>query len=135
MTLARLIRLEGVTAAIDAGPCALVIGNFDGVHRGHQAVFAEAVALVRGGKPLSVCALTFDPHPSRVVGTGAQPLLTSLEDRVELIGRCGVERVYARRFDSTFASWTPERFATELVADLLQARMVVVGEDFRFGVK
>lgn len=135
MTLARLIRLEGATTAVDAGPCVLVIGNFDGVHRGHQAVFAEAVALKGGGPLLSVCALTFDPHPSRVLGTGAQPLLTSLEDRVELIGRSGVERVYARRFDSAFASWPPERFAAELVADLLHARMVVVGEDFRFGAR
>jgi riboflavin kinase/FMN adenylyltransferase len=137
MTLPPLIRLDGATplAAIDAGPCALVIGNFDGVHRGHQAVLAEAVALAGLGQPLAVCALTFDPHPSSVVGAGAQPLLTSLEDRVELMASAGVQRVYARRFDLAFASWSPERFAAELVADALQARVVVVGEDFRFGVK
>ncbi len=137
MTLARLIRLDSARppAAIDAGPCALVIGNFDGVHRGHQAVLAEAAAIVGGGEPHALCALTFDPHPSRVVGGAVQPLLTSLEDRVELIGGAGVQRVYARRFDVAFAAWSPERFATELVADWLQARVVVVGEDFRFGAK
>jgi riboflavin kinase/FMN adenylyltransferase len=136
MTLARLTRLDGSTprAAVGAQPCALVIGNFDGVHRGHQAVLAQAVALARSAH-LSVCALTFDPHPSQVVGAEPQPLLTSLEDRVELMGLAGVERVYARRFDQAFASWSPEQFATELVADLLQARIVVVGEDFRFGIR
>jgi riboflavin kinase/FMN adenylyltransferase len=61
--------------------------------------------------------------------------LTSLEDRVELIGAAGAQRVYVRRFDVAFAAWSPERFATELVSDLLQARVVVVGEDFRFGAK
>jgi len=137
MTLARLVRLDGTTplAAADAGPCALVIGNFDGVHRGHQAVFTEAAAIVGGGDPLALCALTFDPHPSRVVGGVVQPLLTSLEDRVERIGAAGVQRVYARRFDAAFAAWSPERFANELVADMLKARVVVVGEDFRFGAK
>jgi riboflavin kinase/FMN adenylyltransferase len=137
MTLPRLVRLDGATppAAVDAEPCALVIGNFDGVHRGHQAVLAEAVALASVGQSLAVHALTFDPHPSGVVGAGAQPLLTTLEDRVELMASAGVQRVYARRFDLAFASWSPQRFAAELVADALQARVVVVGEDFRFGVK
>jgi riboflavin kinase/FMN adenylyltransferase len=137
MTLPRLIRLEEATPlpALKAEACALVIGNFDGVHRGHQAVLAQAVALARVDEPLAVCALTFDPHPAQVLGSGAQPLLTSLEDRVELMGKAGVERVYARRFDLAFASWSPQRFAAELVTDWLRARIVVVGENFRFGVR
>src|SRR5271156_3288650 len=119
MTLPRLIRLEEATSlpALGAEACALVIGNFDGVHRGHQAVLAQAVALARVAQPLEVCALTFDPHPAQVLGTGAQPLLTSLEERVDLMGKAGVERVYARRFDLAFASCSPQRFAAELVAD------------------
>jgi riboflavin kinase/FMN adenylyltransferase len=136
MSLAQLVRLDETTplAALDAAPCALVIGNFDGVHLGHRSVLAQAVALSRTDPSLEVCALTFDPHPSRVVGTGAQPLLTSLEDRVELMGQAGVARVYARHFDLAFASWSPERFVAQLVA-ALRARVVVVGENFRFGAK
>lgn len=115
-------------------PCALVIGNFDGVHLGHQAVLREAVAEARNGR-LSPCALTFEPHPSSVVGSGAPPMLTTLERRAELMGALGIERVYVRKFDETFAAWTAERFAEELVAGGLQARSVVVGRNFRFGAR
>ena len=79
--------------------CVLVIGNFDGVHRGHQAVLAEAVNAARA-QGLVPSVLTFDPHPAAVVGSGAPPLLTTLERRAELMGVLGVERVYARRFDA-----------------------------------
>jgi riboflavin kinase/FMN adenylyltransferase len=136
MTAARLVHVDGGTSAsdLDATPCALVVGNFDGVHRGHQTVLAEAVenARVVG---LSACVLTFDPHPASVVGAGAAPLLTTLERRAELVGAMGVQRMYVRRFDREFASWSPERFARDLVAGALAARIVVVGENFRFGAK
>jgi riboflavin kinase/FMN adenylyltransferase len=117
-----------------ADPCALVIGNFDGVHLGHQAVLREAVAEAQGSR-LSPCALTFEPHPSSVVGSGAPPMLTTLERRAELMGALGIERVYVRKFDEAFAAWTAERFAEELVAGALQARAVVVGRNFRFGAR
>ncbi len=117
-----------------ASPCVLVIGNFDGVHLGHQSVLREAVAdAARLGLPARV--LTFEPHPAAIVGPSAPPLLTTLERRVELMGALGVERVYVRPFDAAFASWTPERFARELVAGMLQARLVVVGQNFRFGAR
>jgi riboflavin kinase/FMN adenylyltransferase len=136
MSTARLVFVDDATPveALGASPCALVIGNFDGVHRGHQAVLKQAVADAQA-TGLAACALTFDPHPALIVGAGAPPLLTSIEDRVELIGAMGVARVYARRFDARFAAWSPERFATELVAHALEARLVVVGENFRFGAK
>jgi riboflavin kinase/FMN adenylyltransferase len=114
--------------------CALVVGNFDGVHKGHQAVLAEAVSAARS-EGLVSSVLTFDPHPAAVVGTGAPPVLTTVEDRADLMGALGVERVYVRRFDAGFASWEPARFARELVAGALQARLVVVGQNFRFGAK
>ena len=133
---AQLVRVEGETTreAIGAEPCALVVGNFDGVHRGHQAVLREAVALAGAGK-LAACVLTFDPHPGLVVGRGAPPLLTTLERRAELAGAIGVERVYVRRFDAEFAAWSPGRFVSDLVVEALAARVVVVGENFRFGAK
>jgi riboflavin kinase/FMN adenylyltransferase len=133
---ARLVRFEGSTSreAIGAIACSLVVGNFDGVHRGHQAVLREAVAHARGAG-LAACVLTFDPHPAVVVGGGAPPLLTTLERRAELAGELGVERMYVRRFDAEFAAWSPERFARDLVAGALEAKVVVVGENFRFGAK
>jgi riboflavin kinase/FMN adenylyltransferase len=114
--------------------CALVIGNFDGVHKGHQSVLVEEVQIARG-LGLVPSVLTFDPHPAAVVGGGAPPVLTTLERRAELMGELGVERLYVRRFDAVFASWEPERFARDLVAEALLARVVVVGQNFRFGTK
>jgi riboflavin kinase / FMN adenylyltransferase len=104
------------------------------VHLGHQAVLREAVERARASG-LAPCVLTFDPHPAVVVGGGAPPLLTTVERRAELAGELGVERVYVRRFDAEFAAWSPERFARDLVAGALKARVMVVGENFRFGAK
>jgi riboflavin kinase/FMN adenylyltransferase len=133
---ARLVAIAGDTSAevIAAVPCSLVVGNFDGVHRGHQAVLREAVEHA-AASGLAACVLTFDPHPAAVVGGGAPPLLTTFERRAELAGELGVERMYVRRFDAELAAWSPERFARDLVAAALQAKVVVVGENFRFGAK
>ncbi len=134
--MARPVFVDDATPAgkLATEACVLVIGNFDGVHRGHRAVLEQAVRDARDAG-LEACALTFDPHPSEVVGPGAPLFLTSLEDRVDLIGALGIDRVYVRRFDLAFASWTPERFARDLVARSLSAKVVVVGENFRFGAR
>jgi riboflavin kinase/FMN adenylyltransferase len=136
MSAVRLVPVDDSTApeALLAAPSALVIGNFDGVHRGHQAVLANAASDARA-RGLEACALTFDPHPAEVVGSGAPPLLTRMDERVALMGELGIQRVYVRRFDAAFAAWSPERFARDLVARFLRARVVVVGENFRFGAR
>ncbi len=133
---ARLIHVDDASTRESLGStaCVLVIGNFDGVHLGHQAVLREAVAHARASA-LSPSVLTFDPHPAAVVGRGAPPLLTTLEQRAELMGELGVERMYVRQFDAGFAAWKPEHFASQLVAGALEARFVVVGENFLFGAK
>lgn len=134
---ARLVRFDDATPRemLAAVPCSLVIGNFDGVHRGHQAVLREAVAHAKASG-LSACVLTFEPHPASVVGGRFAPaLLTTFEGRAELAGALGVDCVYVRHFDRAFASWSPERFASDLVAGALGAKVVVVGEDFRFGAR
>jgi riboflavin kinase/FMN adenylyltransferase len=133
---ARLVAVDDDTSgeALHAVPCSLVVGNFDGMHKGHQAVLREAVANARSSG-LAACVLTFDPHPGAVVGRGAPPLLTTLARRAELAGELGVERVYVRRFDASFAAWPPDRFARDLVSATLKAKVVVVGENFRFGAK
>jgi len=113
-------------------PSVVAIGNFDGVHRGHQAILADAGREARA-LGLSVCALTFDPHPAAVLGRSAPPMLTTLARRAELLGRAGADRVVVRRFDREFSAWEPERFARDLIAARLHAKLVLVGENFHFG--
>ncbi len=126
-------------ARVRAGGASVVaVGKFDGVHRGHQAVIAEARAHA-AARGLTTTALTFDPHPAEVVGPEDQrrpwPRLTSLSRRAELLGRAGADRVVVRRFDAAFAAWSPEAFARDLLASTLGARVVLVGENFRFGAQ
>ncbi|HVH42161.1 MAG TPA: bifunctional riboflavin kinase/FAD synthetase [Labilithrix sp.] len=111
---------------------AVIIGNLDGVHRGHQAVLrqARAIADARG---LSTVVLTFDPHPTEVLRGSGPPRLATLERRIELLRRHGADEVVVEPFTQELAAVTPERFAKELLADRLGAKAVVVGENFRFG--
>ena len=134
-TLVPFVRVsDSSPAPSPACDAVVVIGNFDGVHRGHQAVLSEAVRDA-GAHGQGAVVLTFDPHPAAVVSGGAPPLLTTLERRAELVLRLGVERIYARHFDAAFAAWSPDRFVRELVHGALRAKVVSVGENFRFGAK
>jgi riboflavin kinase / FMN adenylyltransferase len=116
------------------GPSVVVIGNFDGVHLGHQAVLRQARALA-DARSLGCVVLTFSPHPAEVLGRGAPPQLTTLATRIELLRAHGATDVVVEPFTMELAGWSPERFAHELLAARLQARIVVVGENFRFGHK
>lgn len=124
-------------------PSVVVIGNLDGVHRGHQALLAAAGALARA-RGAALSALTFDPHPARYFAAAAPPgaearpapaALYSLEDRLSLLARLGVERVLCQRFDAPFAALSPERFVSDVLVGALRACAVVVGEDFAFGAR
>jgi riboflavin kinase/FMN adenylyltransferase len=131
--------LDGETKAAVLAPdlrygTVVVTGNFDGVHRGHQALFARAKSEA-DARHLVPVALTFDPHPRAVLGTGAPLLLTSTPRRVALIARLGVAHVFVRRFDRELAAWSPERFVTDLLVNDLSARVVIAGDNFRFGAK
>jgi riboflavin kinase/FMN adenylyltransferase len=112
----------------------VVTGNFDGVHRGHQALFARAHDEARA-RGLTAVALTFDPHPRSVLGGTPPALLTSTERRVELVVSLGVRHIFIRRFDRAFAAWQPEVFVEKLLVGTLGARVVVAGDNFRFGAK
>ena len=115
-------------------PASLVaIGNFDGVHRGHQAVIAQAISLARESS-LAPLVLTFDPHPSVVLGRGALPALTSLERKLELLCRQSPAlSVVVEPFTLELAKTEPAEFAERLLVDALGAKVVLVGENFRFG--
>lgn len=113
---------------------AIVIGNLDGVHRGHQAVLRQARAIA-AARDLSTLALTFDPHPSQVLRGFTPPRLATVERRVELLERHGADRVVVEPFTHELAAFSPERFAKELLSERLGARAVIVGENFRFGAR
>lgn len=112
---------------------AVAVGNFDGVHRGHQALVSAAVARARetGG---AAVVLTFDPHPARVLRKDAAPqALTTLGQKEELVTALGIDRLVALAFDARLAALSPDAFVREVLVSLLGARHVVVGESFRFG--
>jgi riboflavin kinase/FMN adenylyltransferase len=126
------VRLESLTARGWPSP-AVTIGNFDGVHRGHEALVAAAARWARspGG---TIVALTFDPHPARLLDPQRAPAtLTTLAQKEELLGRLGVERLAVLPFTEELARQPPEDFASTVLAGALGAERVVVGEDCRFG--
>jgi riboflavin kinase/FMN adenylyltransferase len=127
-------RLEGSSAVpgrLRGGIVAL--GNFDGFHRGHQAVVGRAVERARAqGRPALVA--TFDPHPVRYFKPDLPPFrLTSLDQRQRLFAAAGAEAMLVFRFDRVLASLTAEQFVADRLVDLIGAAGVVTGEDFTFG--
>jgi riboflavin kinase/FMN adenylyltransferase len=125
---------RGLPAAA-AAPAALTIGNFDGVHLGHQAMLAE-LRRAAGRLALPACVLTFEPHPREFFAPDRAPTrLTSLREKLELLAGCGVDRVHVCRFDYRFAQTPAEEFIERIIARGLGARWVLVGDDFRFGAR
>ncbi|MPZ60026.1 MAG: bifunctional riboflavin kinase/FAD synthetase [Propionibacteriales bacterium] len=117
----------------DLGRTVVTIGNFDGVHLGHQHVLRRSreVAGERGGLP--VVAVTFDPHPLAVLRPEHAPtLLTSIEQRAELLSGAGVNHVFVVAFSMEVAAWSPEEFVDRVLVPL-RVVAVVVGANFRFG--
>ncbi len=123
-----------------APACALTIGNFDGVHRGHQAMLAllRSEAQHRG---LPSCVMTFEPHPrdyfARLAGKpGLAPArIATLRDKLAELERCGIDQAVVLRFDAAFAAQPPQAFIDDVLVRGLGARYVLVGDDFRFGAR
>lgn len=115
--------------------CALTIGNFDGVHRGHRALLERVTAKARE-LSVSSCVLTFEPHPREFFAPERAPTrLTRLRDKLELLAAVGVARTHIERFDSRFAALPAERFIDEVLKRGLGVRWLLVGRDFRFGAR
>ena len=111
----------------------VALGNFDGVHLGHQAVLRRAVEEGRK-RGVRVVAATFDPHPRVVLTPGEQPkLLTTLELRQEALLRYGADEVWVIPFDEELSAKSPEEFVLDVLVGEIGAQAVVVGENFRFG--
>ena len=117
------------------GPCALAIGNFDGVHIGHQSLLSKMAA--RASKNgLAPAVLTFDPHPTVVVAPERTPaLICTLEQRLRLLELAGATRILVLPFTKEVARLSPQGFVEQILVDALETKVVFVGENFRFGHK
>ncbi len=116
-------------------PVALTIGNFDGVHRGHEAIVAR-VRKVAEERRLVSCVLTFEPHPREFFAPVTAPTrLTSMREKLELLSALDIERVHVQRFTPEFAALAPDAFVEETLSHKLRARWILVGDDFRYGAK
>jgi riboflavin kinase / FMN adenylyltransferase len=112
---------------------ALVIGNFDGVHRGHQALVAYTRSLAEE-HGLRLVVMTFEPHPAMALGGSPPPLLTTTERKLELLRRLSPDMdVLVQRFDREFAELTPREFVARILVRDVHVRQLVVGANFHFG--
>jgi riboflavin kinase/FMN adenylyltransferase len=118
-----------------AGPVALTVGNFDGVHLGHRAMLELLGGSARAGR-LRSCVMSFEPHPREFFSPDQAPTrLTSLREKLELLAQAGIDQVHVRRFDYDFARIAPEAFIRNVLVDGLGVRWLLVGDDFRFGAR
>ena len=132
-------------------PCALTIGNFDGVHRGHRALI-ERVRAAGDSLGLPACVMTFEPHPREFFYSKAKlanaaagkadaapppppARIANLRDKLDALASCGVDRVIVERFNPRFASLSAEHFIEDIVVAGCHARWIMVGDDFRFGAQ
>jgi riboflavin kinase/FMN adenylyltransferase len=121
-------------------PCALTIGNFDGVHRGHQALLAHVTAAAhRLG--LESAVMTFEPHPREYFARRANDLskaparIANLRDKLESLSEAGVDRVIVEHFNEHFASMSPQAFTEKVLVEGLHVKWLMVGDDFCYGAK
>lgn len=116
-----------------AEPCALAIGNFDGLHLGHQVLLAKLLETAKQQK-LKSAVMTFEPHPREFFTPNQAPTrLASLREKLERFADAGVDVVYLCRFDQKFAALSSDDFIQKVLVHSVNAKAILVGEDFRFG--
>jgi riboflavin kinase / FMN adenylyltransferase len=131
---------RGLPNAASRAPCALTIGNFDGVHRGHQALLARVrEAATNLGVEASV--MTFEPHPreffAKLAGdiAKAPTRIANLRDKLQSLSNAGIDRVIVEHFNAHFASMSPQDFVEKVLVQGLHVKWLMVGEDFCYGAK
>ncbi len=131
---------RGLPNAESRRPCALTIGNFDGVHLGHRALLARvSEAATRLGVETAV--MTFEPHPreffAQISGdaTRAPRRIANLRDKLQSLAEAGIDRVIVEHFNARFAALSPEAFIRDVLVDGLHVKWLIVGDDFRFGAR
>jgi riboflavin kinase/FMN adenylyltransferase len=131
---------RGLPNAEARAPCALTIGNFDGVHRGHQALLAR-MREAAGRLGLEAAVMTFEPHPREFFAQLAGDLskaptrIASLRDKLQSLSDAGVDRVIVEHFNAHFAALSPQDFIEKILVQGLHVKWLIVGEDFCFGAR
>jgi len=127
----KILRSLEATPAL-SGKTALAIGNFDGLHLGHQKILNLLVKKARDERLIS-CLLTFSPHPEKIFGPEKISMIQTLDQRLESLSRFGIEIVCVVPFSREFAGLPGKDFVRKILVKKFQARSVIVGPDFRFG--
>lgn len=131
---------RGLPNAASRAPCALTIGNFDGVHRGHQALLAQVRAAAARLK-VEAAVMTFEPHPreffARMAGdlTRAPARIANLRDKLQALDNAGIDRVIVEHFNAHFAAMSPDEFVEKVLVQGLHVKWLMVGEDFCYGAR
>ena len=131
---------RGLPNAESRAPCALTIGNFDGVHRGHKALLAH-VREAASTLELDAAVMTFEPHPreffAQVAGdlAKAPTRIANLRDKLQSLSSNGVDRVIVEHFNAHFSAQSPQDFIEKVLVQGLHAKWLMVGEDFRYGAR
>lgn len=110
----------------------LTIGNFDGVHKGHQSLFQQVINKAKQIKGTSV-TMTFDPHPLQALGISGPPLITRRDQKLELIEKCGIDVLLCIPFNMEFASITAHSFIEDILVNKIGMKAIVIGGDYSFG--
>jgi len=129
---------RGLPNAASRAPCVLAIGNFDGLHRGHQMLLSQlaAAARIRG---INSAVMTFEPHPREFFAlqngdiSQAPARIANLRDKLQALAGAGVDRVIVERFNARFAALSPREFVEKILVEGLQVKWLLVGEDFGYG--
>ena len=126
--------IRGTTHIVSPGPYpVMTIGNFDGVHLGHQIIFRRVADIARDKQGTGI-VFTFEPHPLKIIAPAkAPPLLTSFRKKMELIEQCGIDQVICADFNQTFADQHPRDFAKDILVGKIGVKEIVVGYDYAFG--
>jgi len=131
---------RGLPNAAARAPCALTIGNFDGVHLGHQALLAR-VREAAGDLGLEAAVMTFEPHPREFFAQKSGDLsraparIANLRDKLQSLSDNGIDRVIVEHFSSSFAALTPQEFTEKVLVEGLHVKWLMVGDDFCYGAR